>query len=64
LCLLKMLRNGRRKNGNQLGISWTKLLDDALYVEIDDSFVNTLTSKEKGFFKQCPTRISQTNSSL
>ena len=52
--LLKMLRNGRRKNGEQLKISWIKLMEDSLYFEIDDELVNKLIDHGRCLFKQCP----------
>ena len=52
--LLKMLRNGRRKNGEQLKISWVKLMEDSLYFEIDDELVDKLIDHGRCLFKPCP----------
>jgi hypothetical protein len=56
LMLLKMLRNGKRLNGDTLKISWAKMLDDSLYFSIDDNLIDKLVGN-KGYFKQCPTKI-------
>ena len=58
LNLLKMLRNGKRQNGEKLKISWPKLLDDSLYFCIDDDLINKLVGN-KDHFKPCPQRKSK-----
>lgn len=56
LQLLKMLRNGKRQNGENLKISWAKMLEDSLYFSLDDNLIDKLVGN-KSCFKQCPTKM-------